>query len=167
MDFLVRAWTAADLDNLVRHANNPRVASTMVDAFPHPFTARNGTAFLASVGAESPPRVLCIEVEGQAAGAISLEPMFDIWRANAELGYWLAEPYWGQGIASRAVRQMVDYGFSHWPIERIFARPFASNQGSLRVLEKAGFKLEGRLERSVLKAGVYQDELIYAVLRPR
>ena len=163
----MRAWAPTDLDSLVRHANNPKVASTMVDAFPHPFTVRNGTAFLASVRAETPPRVLCIEVEGEAAGAISLEPLFDIWRANAELGYWLAEPYWGRGLVSRAVVEMVDYGFSRWPIERIFARPFATNSGSRRVLEKAGFKLEGRLERSVLKDGVFQDEMIYAVLRPR
>ena len=60
---------------------------------------------------------------------------------------------------------MVDYGFQHWDINRIFARPFGTNIASQRVLEKAGFVLEARLEKTIFKNGEYLDELIYAVRR--
>lgn len=58
---------------------------------------------------------------------------------------------------------MVEYGFSQFPVNRIYARPFGSNLASQRVLEKAGFKLEARLDKVIFKNGVAEDELIYAV----
>ncbi|EJF10156.1 GNAT family acetyltransferase [Pontibacter sp. BAB1700] len=61
---------------------------------------------------------------------------------------------------------MVDYGFANWDINRIFARPFGYNIASQRALEKAGFVLEAKLEKTFYKNGEYQDELIYAVRRP-
>ena len=57
---------------------------------------------------------------------------------------------------------MVAYGFQQFDITRIYARPFGTNGASQRALEKAGFKLEARLQKTIFKDGVYQDELIYA-----
>ena len=165
MDFVLRPWRPDDLDDLVRFANNPAIARNMTDQFPHPYSAENGKTFIAFATSETPPRILTIEVEGHAAGGIGLHPQADIHRKNAELGYWLAEPYWGKGIITRAIGQMVEYGFEQWDFDRIFARPFGTNIGSQRALEKAGFVLEARFEKPLFKNGEYLDELIYAVRR--
>ena len=66
---------------------------------------------------------------------------------------------------TNAVIQMLDYGFKTFEIERIFARPFGTNIGSQKVLEKAGFVLEGKFKKTIYKSGKYLDELIYAVRR--
>ncbi|WP_394802161.1 GNAT family N-acetyltransferase [Pontibacter ruber] len=63
---------------------------------------------MAIANQSTPPHILAIEVNGEAAGGIGLHPQPDIYRKNAELGYWLAEPYWGNGIISRAIPQMVE-----------------------------------------------------------
>ena len=165
MDFRLRPWTIEDLESLVRFANNFNIAKNLMDVFPHPYFVENGKAFIDMTTQNTPPNILAIEVNGEAAGAIGLHPQSDVYRRNAELGYWLAEPYWGKGIITRAIVQMVDYGFKHFDINRIYARPFAYNIGSQRALEKAGFVLEARLEKTIFKNGVMIDELIYAVRR--
>lgn len=163
MDFTLRPWALSDLNSLVRFANNPNIAMNMTDQFTHPYTAINGMAFIDFATREIPVRLFAIEVEGEAAGGIGLHPQNDIQRKNAEIGYWLAEPYWGKGIMTRAIAEMVDYGFANLDIERIFARPFGTNKGSQRVLEKAGFVFEAKFEKTFFKHGEYIDELFYAV----
>ena len=82
------------------------------------------------------------------------------------MGYWLAEPFWGHGIITKAIIEIVGYGFENLQdIDRIFARPFGSNKASQRVLEKAGFQLEGRFEKTLWKNEQFEDELIYAIRR--
>ena len=81
------------------------------------------------------------------------------------MGYWLAEPYWGQGIITNAIKEMIGFTFKTYDINRVFARPFDTNTASQRVLEKAGFKLEAKLEKTIYKNGEYLDELIYAYRR--
>ena len=80
-----------------------------------------------------------------------------------ELGYWLAEPFWGNGIMSKAIEEIVDYGFDKFQITRIFARHYGSNKASQRVLEKAGFVLEATFEKTFYKNGEFLDELVYAI----
>jgi ribosomal-protein-alanine N-acetyltransferase len=84
---------------------------------------------------------------------------------NAELGYWLAQPFWGQGISTAAVRHMVAYGFQTFDITRIFARPFGTNRASQRVLEKSGFSLEAQFTQTLFKKGEFLDEWVYAIRR--
>lgn len=161
MNFHLRPFTLKDLDSLIRFGNNYQIAKNMTNRFPHPYTEKDGKAFIGYASAESPHRILAIEVKGEAAGGIGVHPQTDIHCRNAEMGYWLAEPYWGKGIISRAIPLMLEYGFKNWDIDRIFARPFGTNVGSQRVLEKCGFELEARLKRTLYKNGEYIDELIY------
>ena len=165
MNFRLRPWEITDADSLVRFGNNPKIAANMTDQFPNPYTLEKAMAFIEFATSNTPPNILAIEVEGQAAGGIGIHPKSDIHRMNAELGYWLGEPYWGRGIISRAIPQMVEYAFKNWDINRIFARPFGTNTGSRRALEKAGFTLEARFEKTIFKNGIYLDELIYAIRR--
>ena len=106
-----------------------------------------------------------IVVDGEAVGSISLTLGSDVYRRSAELGYWLGEPFWGRGIMTAVVTAMCREGFGTWDIVRIHAEPFARNAASRRVLEKAGFTLEGTLRQSVYKNGEMLDSCIYALLR--
>ncbi len=154
-----------DADSLVKFANNNNIAKYMTDQFPHPYTIENGKTFIAFASKDTPRHILAIEVNGEAAGGIGIHPQADIQCKNAEMGYWLAETYWGKGIITKAITQMIDYGFGNFDINRIYARPFGTNIGSQKVLEKAGFVLEGRFEKTLFKNGEYLDELVYAIRR--
>jgi len=163
LDFHLRSWQTDDIDALVSFANNPRIASRLTDQFPHPYRREDGIQFLNICHQHDPMQILAIDIGGMASGAIGIHPQSDIHRLNAELGYWLAEPFWGKGIMTVAIQQMVRYAFSHFPVERIFARPFGSNIASQRVLQKAGFVLEARFQNTLIKNGVYEDELVYGI----
>lgn len=163
----LRPWQQSDISSLVRYANNPHVAANLTDQFPSPYSEADGMTFIARSLGEDPPRVLAIDVGGEAAGAIGIFPQSDVHRLNAEMGYWLGEPFWGRGIVTDAVRLMVDYAFDNFEIERIFARPFGINQASQRVLEKNGFILEARFNDVLIKNGRLLDELVYAMRRSR
>jgi len=166
MQFSLRPWTIGDLDSLVEYANNFNIAKNLMDVFPHPYSIDDGKHFIEMATKNSPPNILAIKINGEGAGAIGLHPQNDVYRKNAELGYWLAEPYWGKGIVTQAIIQMVDYTFKNWDITRIYARPFGYNIASQRALEKAGFTLEAKLEKTIFKNGEYHDELIYATRHP-
>src|SRR3954471_12741551 len=153
MHFTLRPWTIHDLGSLVKYANNPKIASMLTDKFPYPYTEENGKMFLTLASKNNPVNILAIDINGEACGGIGIHPQEDVQRKNAELGYWLAEPFWGNGIISRAIPQMVEYGFRHFDITRIYARPYGINLASQRVLEKAGFILEGRFEKTLYKNG--------------
>lgn len=159
----LRPWTFEDTENLAKYANNPNVAKYLTNAFPHPYTIENAHSFIAMVAAQNPTSVFAIEVDDEAVGSIGLHAQSDIMCKNMELGYFLGEPFWGKGIVTAAVQQMVGYGFQHFDITRIYARPYGNNLASQKVLEKAGFKLEARIEKNIYKNGEFLDELIYAV----
>lgn len=167
MNVTLRPWKPEDAESLVRYANEPAIAANMTDTFPHPYLPEHALRFIETANSETPPRILAIDAGEGAIGSIGLHPLSDIFRKNAELGYWLGLPFHGRGIMTEAVRQMVQYGFEHFDFTRIFARPFGTNTGSQRVLEKAGFTLEARLEKTFYKNDVYIDELIYAVRKMR
>src|SRR5512132_2363428 len=100
---VVRSWRMDDVDAVVRHANNINVARQLRDRFPHPDTRGNAIAFLKSAVANSAISNLAIDVNGEAAGAIGYVRGTDVERYSAEIGYWLGESYWGQGITTEAV----------------------------------------------------------------
>ena len=161
----LRKWSEADLDSLVKYANNKNIAKWLTNAFPHPYTPEDGKAYLSKIANDNPAKVFAIEVNGEAVGSIGIYLQSDIHEKNAEMGYWLAEACWGQEIMPKAIQEMVEYGFQTFDIVRIFARPFSTNWQSQRVLEKAGFTLEARLKKALFKNGEFMDELIYAKLK--
>ena len=106
-----------------------------------------------------------IEYDGEAIGGIGFKLGVDIARLSLEMGYWLAEPFWGRGFTSRAVTAASDWALDNYKIVRIFATVFSHNVASIRVLEKAGFEREGILRRSAIKNGVILDQVMYAKVR--
>ena len=157
----LRKWNEADLDSLVKYANNKNVAKWLTNGFPHPYTQEDGKTYISMVTNDNPTKVFAIEVNSEVVGSIGIYPQSDIHEKNAEIGYWLAEAYWGQGIMTKAIQEIVEYGFRTFDLVRIFARPFSTNLKSQRVLEKAGFELEARLKKALFKNGEFMDELIY------
>jgi RimJ/RimL family protein N-acetyltransferase len=109
--------------------------------------------------------VYAIEVEGEACGGIGLHRMRDVYRFNAEIGYWLSEQHWGKGIVTEAVKLMVDYGFSNQSFTRIYAGIFSNNKASMRVLEKCEFRQEAVFTKSVKKDEKFLNEHIFSVLK--
>jgi len=162
MDVKLRKWNEADLSSLVKYANNWNVAKWLTNGFPYPYTREDGKAYLSMIAEDNPVKVFAIEVNGETVGSIGIFPQSDIHEKNAEMGYWLAEEYWGQGIMTKAIEEIVEYGFQTFDIIRIFARPFSTNLKSRRVLEKAGFTLEAILKKTLFKNGEFMDEIIYA-----
>lgn len=164
--FLLRPWRRSDKAALVRYANNRNVARNLRDRFPHPYTEADADEWLAYAAGEAPREgFYAIEVAGEAVGAISLERGTDIDRCSAELGYWLGEPFWGQGIMTAAVRTVTAAGLREPDLYRIYAAVAAWNPASMRVLEKAGYQREGILVRSGVKDGVLFDKVLYAITR--
>jgi len=163
--FKLRHFAEADLAAIVKHANDPDIAAFLSDAFPHPYTDEHGRAFLMEATQRIPFR-RCIDIDGEACGAIGLHPRQDLWRRNMEVGFWLGRTHRGKGIMSEAIKQMVQLGFTEFPeVTRIFGTTFGTNIASQRTMEKAGFKLEAQLAGTLVKNGRLEDEWIYAVRR--
>jgi [ribosomal protein S5]-alanine N-acetyltransferase len=136
MNFKLRPWQISDLNSLVKYANNFNISKNLTNKFPHPYTEEDGKQFIEFATPENPVHIFAIEINGEAAGGIGIHPQADIFCKNAELGYWLAEPFWGHKVLSRAIEEAVKYGFETFNIDRIFARPFGTNIASQKVLEK-------------------------------
>lgn len=164
-DLQVRSWRKSDLDALLRHANNAKIAANLRDQFPHPYTRRDAIEYLSFVRDQRPERAFAIQYNEEAIGGLGFQIGVDISRVSAEIGYWISEAYWGRGFATRAVSAVTDWAFSEYKLTRVFALVFAYNVSSIRVLEKAGFQREGVLRRSAVKNGVILDQLIYAQVR--
>lgn len=163
MDVTLRPWHINDAEELANIANNKNIAQFMADVFPHPYTIENAKTFIAFATSNPSSKIFAIIVDGKPIGSIGLHLQTDILRKNAEIGYWLSELYWGKGIIAKAIPQIVDYGFSNMDIVRIFARIFGTNIASQKVVEKCGFMLEGKYEKTIFKNGDYLNELIYAI----
>lgn len=158
----IRPWRPSDLESLVTHANNRNIWINLRDRFPHPYTTRDGRAFLKHAREQQPESAFAIVVNGEAVGGIGFQLQGDVERVSAEIGYWLGEPFWGRGIATEALVALTEYAIATHGLTRVYAVPFAWNRASCRVLEKAGYALEGRLCRSAVKDGSVTDQLQYA-----
>lgn len=165
--FSLRPYCMEDIPSMVHHANSWKVARNLRDVFPHPYTERDARDFVALCIQNEGKGQLCraIDVGGQAVGTISLTVGRDVYRKSGELGYWLGEDFWGRGIMTAAVQRICQEGFERFDLVRIYAQPYACNTASRRVLEKAGFTLEGVMRRGVYKNGQVQDYCMYALLR--
>ncbi len=162
----LRPWRRGDEASLVRHANNRNVWRNLRDRFPHPYTAADADAWIARASAQTPATSAAIVVDEAAVGGVGLELGVDVFRRSAEIGYWLGEPFWGRGIATEVLGAFTEYAFAHFDLCRLEAAVFEWNPASMRVLEKAGYTLEGRARLAVTKDGRTGDRLLYALVRP-
>jgi len=163
---ILRPLREQDLPIMAALADNPKIWNNLLDVFPHPYGIGDAHAFYDRLDlSPGPLRTFAITVEQRFAGVIGFDPLADVHRMGANIGYWLGEPYWGRGIGTAALRTLTAYAFATFALERLQAEVFAWNPASARVLEKSGYTFEARARRSVLKAGQITDGLLYARLR--
>ena len=162
----VREWRLDDAASLTQHANDRRIWQNMRDAFPHPYTMADATAFPAMAVAMQPRTWFAVTIDDRAVGGIGYTRHGDVERIGAEIGYWLGTNFWGRGIMTAALRAVTDYAFREHPeLRRIYAVPYVTSTSSARILEKAGYRFEGRMRQSAIKDGQVLDQFMYAIGR--
>jgi RimJ/RimL family protein N-acetyltransferase len=158
----VRSWRFEDVVSVAHHANNRKIWLNLRDAFPHPYSEEDATRFISGVMQREPETIFAIDVDGDAVGSIGFGLHRDVERVSAEIGYWLAEPFWGRGITTEALVAVTRHAIETHGLTRVYGLPFEWNAASFRVLEKAGYVCEARLRRSAIKDGKVIDQLLYA-----
>jgi len=152
LSFELREWQLSDSVSLAENANNIRIWNSVRDYFPHLYSEEDGKQFIdAALGKPKPAVDLAIAIDGKAVGGVGIVPQQDVERISAEIGYWLGEQYWNKGMMTEAVRQMVVYAFTQFPLLKIYAPVFDFNIASQRVLQKVGFELEAILKKAAIK----------------
>ena len=170
------AVCAAHAPAIEYYVADPAIAAT-TGAIPHPYPVGGGDAFVKQAMAEwcaGTSRIFCILVDHLEAGVVGLDRI-DIEHGSASLGIWVARPYWGRGIGTRAVDQILDYAGEHLGLDAVWSCCVADNVGSRRMHEKAGFEHLGafvgtaddgrhagatmlRFRRAFTAAGAEQDD---------
>ena len=162
---IIRSLKDDDAYSLARYADNHKIWINLRDAFPHPYTLEDGRSFIKKSLQNIPETNFAISVDDLAVGCIGIGLHRDVERLSAEIGYWLAEPFWGRGIMTNAVNRFTHYAFGTFELHRIFATPYVYNKASIRVLMKSGFTNEGRLQASAFKDNKIVDQFIFAKLK--
>ena len=163
----IRKWKLADAADLAAALSNKNVQDNLRDGLPYPYTEQDGRDYISAVLAadENDTFAFAVTADGKVIGSIAAFRQTNIHNKTAELGYYIAEEYWGKGIMTEAVKQLCDHVFTHTDIIRIYAEPFARNIASCRVLEKSGFEYEGTLRNNAIKNGKVLDMKLYACLK--
>lgn len=161
----IRSFMEKDTSMLAKYANNPQIAANMQNGFPSPFSEKDAEEWIEKAITQRKDSDFAIASDLEVIGGIGFTQKNDVFSKSAEVGYWVAEPFWGQGIATKALTAIIHYAFSNFDLIRIYAAPFECNPASSRVLEKTGFQYEGRLRKSVVKNGIVMDQLMYSLLR--
>jgi ribosomal-protein-alanine N-acetyltransferase len=159
---IVRSYRTHDAETLAAQANNRKIWQNLRDGFPHPYTIENADLFIQKAIRADPETNFAICIEQHAVGGIGFTLHTDIERVSAEIGYWLGEPFWGRGVVTEALKAVTRYAMEKHDLTRLYAVPFETNPASHRVLEKAGYRLEGRMRKSAMKDGKIIDQLLYA-----
>ena len=164
MKLILRKWKRSDVDALAKIANNKNIADNLRDMFPHPYKKKDAKAWIEMIKKKKAANSFCIEVDGKVAGSICFFLKDDVYRKNIELGYFIAEEYWGRGAATEAIRQTLQHIKKKFDVVRIYAEVFEHNKASMKVLEKNGFHLESVRKRSVIKNDVIMDDYVWVKL---
>lgn len=167
MTITLREWQPGDADDLAHIINNPNILNNLRDGLPYPYTPADAADYIQqALAADTALQYArAIVADGKLAGSLGIFRQQNVHRLTAELGYYVAETYWGKGVCTRAVRNACAAVFATTDIVRIYAEPFSTNKASCRVLEKAGFLREGTLKKNAIKNGVLLDMEMYALIK--
>ena len=167
MNCILRKWRLSDAKDLAAALNNKKILNNLRDGLPFPYTEQDARDYITAIlsSEENSTFAYAITQNDRAIGSIGAFRQSNIHRQTAELGYYLAEEYWGRGIMTKAIRQLCGIVFDTTDILRIYAEPFAYNTGSRRALEKAGFCYEGTMKNNAVKNGKVLDMALYSLTR--
>lgn len=165
MNCTIREWKIEDKTDLSLNLNNKNILNNLRDGLPYPYTESDAEGYIKAMlsADKSKTFAFAIVVDEKVIGSIGVFRCENIHFRTAEMGYYIGEPYWGNGYMTSAVKQCCRYVFDNSDIIRIFAQPFANNIASCRVLEKVGFQYEGTLHKNAVKNGEILDMKMYAI----
>lgn len=163
----IKKWELSDAKDFAAALSNTKIQDNLRDGLPYPYTEQDGLEYISGMlsADKSETFAFAVTTESKVIGSIGIFRQKNIHRQTAELGYFIAEGYWGKGIMTEAVKQSCKYVFDNSDIIRIYAEPFAYNAASCRVLEKAGFQYEGTLRNNAVKNGKVIDMKMYSLLK--
>jgi len=159
----LRPYSEADIAELLPLIGTREVAATTL-RIAHPYTEQDARAFFAL--AQDPEKLwlaITLRADGRQIGGIGMR--LERQHQHGELGYWLGLPYWGQGYATEAAREMLRYGFEELGLHRIFASHFKHNPASGTILKKLGMRYEGCQREHLRKWDQFVDSELYGILR--
>ncbi len=164
----IRSFRPADAASLAMHIGTSSVTRNM-STIPHPYSLEHADRWIATASSRNPQTQFALVIDDKVVGGIGLE-VGDFGRHEfgehcAEIGYWLGESYWGQGIMTEALGALTEWAFRELGLVRLHAAVYARNAASARVLEKAGYECEGRMRARYLRDGEFIDGLLYAKVR--
>ena len=167
MNYRIRKWKLSDAKDLAIALSNKKIQDNLRDGLPYPYTEKDGADYISAMlsADENDTFAFAVTVKDKVIGSIGVFRQENIHRQTAELGYYVAEEYWGRGIMTEAIKQICEYVFDKSDIIRIYAEPFAYNIASCRALEKAGFQYEGTLRSNAVKNGEVIDMKMYSLLK--
>lgn len=162
MKIELKRWTPGDRAALSAIGNGVD-RSFLSDRLPDPYTVADADQWLHSVMARDGKNGIfrAIVVDGQIVGTVSVDQKEDVYRKDADIGYFLVNGLWSRGIMTEAVRQACELAFAQLDIVRITGLVYADNMASRRVLEKNGFQAEGLMRDAIFKKGRLHDQCIY------
>ncbi len=158
MNCKIRKWKLSNAKDLASVISNKKIQDNLRDGLPYPYTEQDATDYISAMLSEDENETFAfaITIDNKAIGSIGAFRQKNIHRHTAEIGYYIAEEYWGKGLMTEAVKQICSYIFDKSNIVRIYAEPFSYNKASCRVLEKAGFLYEGTLRSKRVFCGNQQ-----------
>lgn len=160
----LRSLQKLDVSALIYHLNDDRVTKYLSSRIPSPYTREDAIWWVES-GSKETGVARAIDYNGTFCGVIGAYKKEFEYSHSAEIGYWLGYEHWNKGIATEALTDFTKYIFETTEIKRLFNPVTSLNIASARVLEKAGYELEGVLRMAVAHEGSYVDELLYANVR--
>ncbi|HVY51920.1 MAG TPA: GNAT family N-acetyltransferase [Devosia sp.] len=158
---VLRAPIRGDVPDLVRLADNRNVSSKLA-RMPSPYTRADAIGFIEIFAQRADERPYAITLDGHLIGVIGFTFQENV---PPELGYWLGEPYWGQGYMTEAGRALIEAAHRTRQYDRIVAKALAGNAASLHVLDKLGFVRLGRRSRKASSGG--SEVVTLELMRPR
>ncbi|MEO8172681.1 MAG: GNAT family protein [Sediminibacterium sp.] len=161
---VLRPWQKQDAQELAAVANNRNVWNNVRDALPSPYTVMDALQWIAHVNQQHPVINFSVVSNGKVVGSIGCVLKEDISRKTIEIGYFIGEPHWGKGIATEAVKQLVDFITTRLDVVRIEAHVFASNKASMIVLRKNDFYLETIHRKGACKNNELIDDYVWVRL---
>lgn len=164
-DVNLRRFMDTDAESLAFHANNSKIPKYLTEGFPHPYNIEDAHTFIKTTKDFEKQSVFTIAIDGKASGGIGLQFQTNVYRFSAELGYWIGEAHWGKGIMTTAVKAMVRHAFEDLGFIRVYARVYHPNKASMKVLENAGFTLEGVARKGAVKNGEVLDVYMFAMVK--
>ena len=162
----LRHWQPGDAAALSGIADNLAIWNQVRDRFPHPYTLQEAMKWIEMVRNQDPVLNFAVISDQAIAGCISCIPQSDVHSKSMEVGYFVGEGFWGKGIASEALRQLLNYIKEHFEVVRIFACVQQGNRASMRVLQKNDFYLECIHRKAVFKKNSILDEYIWVRMMP-